>query len=84
MFKPKVPDIFGKNNQFLVHSVYVRSVFSTKLSRDFLNMALTEFKFLLIMKFNLEDRIFYLCPNVTGFLKNRFKRQIKAHLKKKN
>ena len=34
------------------------------------------------MKFNLETRIFYLYPNVAGFLENVFKRQIRAHLKK--
>ena len=28
------------------------------------------FNFTLIMKFNLENRIFYLCPNMAGFLKN--------------
>ena len=35
------------------------------------------------MKFNLKPRILYLCPNVAGFLKNVFKRQIRAHVKKK-
>ena len=44
-------------------------------------MALTEFNFTLIMKLNLEKRIFYLCLNVAGFLKNF--RQIRAHLRKK-
>ena len=38
----------------------------------------------LIMKFNLENRKFYLCPYAAGFLKNVFKRQIIAHLKNKN
>ena len=36
-----------------------------------------------ITKFNLETRIFQLCPNVAGVLKNVYKRQIRAHLKKK-
>ena len=35
MFKSKVPDIFGKNNQLFVHSAYVSSAYSRKLSRDF-------------------------------------------------
>ena len=35
------------------------------------------------MKFNLENRILYLCPNVAGFLKNVLKRQIRAHLNRK-
>ena len=42
------------------------------------------FSFTLIMKFNLENRIFDLCPNGAGFLKNVFKWQIRAHFKKKN
>ena len=42
------------------------------------------FNFTLIMKFNLENRIIYLYPNVAGFLKNVFKRPIRAQLKKKN
>ena len=33
------------------------------------------------MNFNLENQIFYLCPNVAGFLKNVFKRQIRAQFK---
>ena len=41
---------------------------------------LLNFDFTLIMKFNLENRIFYSCPNMAGFLKNVFKRQIWAHL----
>ena len=85
MFKSKVPDIFGKNNQFFVHSAYVSSAYSTKQSRDFVKHGTHRILiFTLIMKFNLENRIFYLCPNVAGFLKNVFKRQIRAHLKKKN
>ena len=40
--------------------------------------------FTLIIKFNLENRIFYLCPYMVGFVKNVFKRQTRAHLKKKN
>ena len=42
------------------------------------------FNFILIMKFNLETRMFYLCPNGAGFWKRVFKRHIRAHLKKKN
>ena len=42
------------------------------------------FNFTLIMKFNLENRLFYLCPNVDRLLKNVLKRQIRANLKKKN
>ena len=42
------------------------------------------FNFTLIIKFNLKNRIFYLCPNVAGFLIIVFKRPILAHLKKKN
>ena len=42
------------------------------------------FNFTLIMKFNLENQIFYLWPNVAGFLKNVFKQQIRAHLRKIN
>ena len=38
------------------------------------------FNFTLIMKFNLENRTFFLCPNVAGVFKNVFKRQIRAHL----
>ena len=45
-------------------------------------MAITEFNFTLIVKFHLKNRIFYLFPNVVGFLKNILKRQIRAHFKK--
>ena len=64
MFKSKVPNIFGKNIQFFVHSA--------------------NFHFTLITKFNLENRIFFLCPNVAGCLKNVFKRLIRAYFEKKN
>ena len=56
----------------------VPDIYLAKISLRILN-----FNFTLIMKFNLENRIFYLCPNVAGFLKNVFKRQIRAHFKKK-
>ena len=60
MFKSKVPAIFGKNNKFFVHSAYVCSVYSTKLSRNFCKTwHALNFNFTLIMKFNLENRIFY-------------------------
>ena len=41
------------------------------------------FNVTLIMKFNLENQIFYLCPNVARFFKNVFKQQMRAHLKQK-
>ena len=84
MFKSKVPDIFGKNNQFFVHSAYSQYFLQYKTIQRFCKTwHALNFNFTLIMKFNLENRIFYLCPNVAGFLKNVFKRQIRSHLQKK-
>ena len=34
------------------------------------------------MKFNLKNQIFYLCPNVAGFLKNVFFNDRSEHIKK--
>ena len=77
MFKSKVPDIFCKNTQFFVHSAYVSSAYSTELSRDFVKHSTHWILILLlIMKFNLENWMFYLCPNVAGFRKNVLKRLI--------
>ena len=85
MFKSKVPDIFGKHIQFFVHSALsiLPTVQNNKqiFSKTWHSL---NFNFTLIMKFNLENRIFYLCPKVAGFLINVFKRQIRAHLKKKD
>ena len=68
MFTSKVPDIFGKNNQFFVHSV--KSVLPTVQNNKQIfckTWHILNFNFNLTMKFNLENRIFYLCPNVAGF-----------------
>ena len=82
MFKTKGPDIFGKNNHFLC--ILRQFCLQYKTIQRFCKTWLAlNFNFILIMKFNLENRIFYLCPNVAGFMKNVFKRQIKAHYKRK-
>ena len=79
MFKSKVPDIFGKNNKFV--RSFCGCLFSLQyktIQRFCKAWHALNFNFTLIMK-NLENRIFYLCRNVAGFLKNVFKRQIRAH-----
>ena len=71
MFKSKVPDIqFDKNILFFVHSA--QSVLPTVQDNKQIfckTWHSLNFNVTLIMKFNLENRIFYLCPNVNGFLK---------------
>ena len=85
MFKSMVPDIFGKNILFFVHSV--KSDLPTVQNNKQIfckTWHSLNINFILIMKFNLETQLFFLCPNVAGFLKNAFKQQISTHLKKKN
>ena len=83
MFKSKIPYIFAKITNFLC--ILRQFCLQYKTIQRFCKTWLAlNFNFILIMKFNLENRIFYLCPNVAGFLKNVFKRQIRAHYKKKN
>ena len=76
MFKSTVPDIFCKNNHFLciLRSQFcLRTVQNNKeiLCKTWHSLNIN---FTLIMKFNLENQIFYLCPDVAGFKKNVFKR----------
>ena len=81
-----VPDILGIKYPICCGFWVVSYAYSTKQSRDFVKQgALNEFNFTLIMKSNLENRIFYLCPLYWPvWKKNVFKRKIRAHLKKKN
>ena len=76
MFKFMVPDIFGKNILFFVHTV--KSDLPTVQNNKQIfckTWHSLNINFILIMKFNLETQIFFLCPNVAGFLKNAFKQQ---------
>ena len=66
MFKSKVPGIFGKHITCFVH--YALSVRPTAQNNNFFFVKLN-FNFTLFMKFNLENGISYLCPNVAGFKK---------------
>ena len=85
MFKSKVPGIFDKNILFFVHFAWLVLPTVKNDKQIFCKTWQSlNFNFTLIMKFNLEIRIFYLCPNVVRFLTNVFKRQVRAHLKKKN
>ena len=54
----------------------------TKIQRFCKTWHSLNFNFMLIMKFNLENRIFYLFPNVVGFLKNVFKPTDQSTFKK--
>ena len=65
MLKSKVPDIFGKNIQLFVHSA--QSVLPTVHNNKQIFVKHGH-SLSFIMKFNLENRIFYVCPNVAGFL----------------
>ena len=55
MFKSKVPDITGKNNQFFLHSAYVSSAYSTKLSRDFVKNY-THWILILLANYEIQSR----------------------------
>ena len=68
--------VLGLNQRFLIQYKTIQIFCKT--------WHILNFDFTLIMKFNLENRIFYLCPNVAEFLINVFKQQIRAHFKKKN
>ena len=66
MFKSKVPDIFGKNIQFLC---ILRSQFCLQYKKQIFSKTWQSLNFnlTLIMKFNLESRVFYSLPNVARF-----------------
>ena len=70
IFKSKVPDIFEFCLQYKTIQRFSKTWHSLNIN------------FTLIMKFNLENRIFYVCPNVAGFVKNVFKWQIRSSFKK--
>ena len=65
---------FTKINQFLWHSVYQFCLQYKTIQRFRKTWHALNFNFILIMKFT----------NAAGFLKNVFKRKVRAHLKKKN
>ena len=70
MFKTKVPDIFGKNNQFFFHPrISVLPTVGKTIQRFCKTWHALNSNVTLIMKFNLENWIFDLCPNVAGLKK---------------
>ena len=76
MLKSKVLDIFGRKKLIFWAFCAVHRFSKT--------WHILNFNFTLIRKFNLENQILYLCPNVARFLKNVFIQQIREHLKTNN
>ena len=82
-FKSKVPDIFGKNNLLFVHSVQsVLQLQYKKIQRFVKTWHALNFNFTLNYEIKSETRIFYLCTNVTGFLK-KFLSDKSEHIEKR-
>ena len=68
-----VPDIFGKNNQFVVHSaLLILPTVQNNRHRFCKNMVLTEFYSNYEIQYRNSN--IYLCPNVARFWKDVFKR----------